>query len=72
MRTMLPLSSVSRKRAVEPPELPRSEVLSLAARANVDPRTVLNELAAQRGEREPVKGEAGRRVREVLAERGRG
>ena len=51
----------------EPSKLDRATVLRIAADAGVDPRTVEAELAAQRGEREPVKGLAGERVRKAIA-----
>jgi hypothetical protein len=43
---------------------------ALAVAAEVDPRSVIAELQAARGERPHVRGMAGNRVRRLLAEKG--
>lgn len=48
-------------------EIDRPTLLRLAAEADTDPRTVLAELRASRGERPPVRGRAGERVRAALS-----
>lgn len=48
----------------------RATLRRLAVEADADPRSVIAELRAARGERRQVKGMAGRRVRRVLVERG--
>ncbi len=45
-------------------------ILLVAAEAVVDPRTVRNAIAASRGERPPIRGRAGERVRAALYRRG--
>jgi hypothetical protein len=45
----------------------RATILRLAAEADTDPRSIVNELEAQRGKRRHVRGHAGERVRRVLA-----
>ena len=52
------------------PEIDRPTLLRLAAEADADPRSVLRELAAARGERAHVRGRAGERVRAALAAHG--
>jgi hypothetical protein len=42
----------------------------IAVEAAVDPRSVVIELRAQRGEAQPVRGDAGNRIRRALALRG--
>lgn len=44
----------------------RPTLLRLAADADCDPRSILNELAAERGERPHVVGRAGERIRAAL------
>lgn len=46
------------------------EVLLIAAESETDVRSVRKELAAQRGEAEHVRGRAGERIRQVLAQKG--
>ena len=48
----------------------RATLRRLAVEADADPRSVIAELRAARGERAPVRGMAGHRVRRVLAEHG--
>jgi hypothetical protein len=55
---------------VFPMFLTRPEILRLAAEADSDPRSIENELAAQRGERPHVRGRSGERIRAVLAAKG--
>lgn len=50
--------------------LTRADVLRVAGEAECDPRTVVQELAAQRGERKPVRGMVGERIRKALAKGG--
>jgi hypothetical protein len=50
--------------------LDKATIRRLAVEADVDPRSIVAELRAARGERPPVKGMAGHRVRRVLAEHG--
>ena len=42
----------------------------LAVEADVDPRSIVAELRAARGERDHVRGMAGHRVRRLLAQKG--
>lgn len=49
------------------PGIDRPTLLRVAAEADVDPRSVQAELAAERGERPPVRGRVGERIREALA-----
>jgi hypothetical protein len=48
----------------------RDIVLQIALEANCDPRSVVNELAAYRGEGEHVRGRVGDRIRRLLERRG--
>lgn len=48
----------------------RRALLTMAVAADIDPRSILHELAADRGERPHVRGTAGIRARRVLAENG--
>jgi hypothetical protein len=48
----------------------RATLRALAVAADVDPRSIIAELRAERGERPHVRGMAGHRARRVLAERG--
>jgi len=50
--------------------LDRRATLLIAAEAGVDPRSVDHELAAERGERPHVRGDAGERVRRALVQHG--
>lgn len=61
--------------AVIPPGIRREPIdrptlLRLAAEADCDPRSIIRELAAFRGERAHVTGRAGERVRAVLSAHG--
>ena len=47
--------------------LDRPAILRIAADADVDPRSVERELAAERGERPHVRGRAGQKIRDALA-----
>jgi hypothetical protein len=47
-------------------EVDRPTLYRLAAAADCDPRSVAAELAAQRGEREHVRGRLGERIRAAL------
>jgi hypothetical protein len=62
---MLPGMNSMRIRDIDRPTL-----LRLAAEADSDPRTVLAELRARRGERQPVRGRAGERIRAALIRHG--
>lgn len=48
----------------------RATLRRLAVEADVDPRTIIRELRAARGERPPVRGMAGHRARKLLVEKG--
>lgn len=52
------------------PHVDTRTILSLAAEADVDPRSVRRELAALRGECPHVRGRPGERIRQALASRG--
>lgn len=49
------------------PHIDRPTLFRVAAEADTDPRTVLAEVAAERGERPHVRGRVGERVRAALA-----
>ena len=51
-------------------DLDTRTILAIAAESDTDPRSVRAELAAQRGQRAPVRGRAGERVRRALMARG--
>jgi hypothetical protein len=55
-----------------PVALDTRTILRIAAEADVDPRSVRRELAAMRGERPPVRGRAGERIRAAFLKRGIG
>jgi len=51
-------------------EVDTRTILTIAVESDTDPRSVRRELAAQRGERAHIRGRAGERIRQVLAQKG--